>query len=146
MTTIKLGNKVKMEYLHQLVAMATNQFVRRNGSQALELVICNHVVSSSKCSCRVIRNTLPNFALSVQASSRRGDGHYFMRKGLEMTGQSKQTRKQPFHPSPHAVFCLFESVASQSKGLLFIPLIQAYFSLLYLVAIFTQQKKKKKCK
>ena len=37
-------------------------------------------------------------------------------------------------------FCLFGSSASWDKGSFFIPLIQAYFSLLYLVAISTNKR------
>lgn len=65
---------MKGVYLHQFVNVVTNQLMRRNGRQTLELVIRTHVVSLTKGSGQVILDALPSFAFSFRVSGGRSKG------------------------------------------------------------------------
>lgn len=67
-------------YLPHLMDMTSNQLMRRNERQSSELIISNHIMSSSKGCSWIVPKTLPNLAHSLRANGRRSRSHNFWRR------------------------------------------------------------------
>ena len=138
----KLKKKHKrniITYLHQFMDVSIDEFMRGDGRQAFQFVVRDDIVCMAQSSSRVIPYTHPHSTFTFGMSKWRGNNCHFQRrswrKGAVWIGG--RTLVSTFSSLN---FLLFESKVRLAKGSFFKFLIQAYLSLLYLVAISAKRK------